>query len=130
MTVERAEELKERRGLSDSGAEYELGRIVSSSLDILVNAVRKIKEEYTRRYEATLGTFSLIGGTSRLAGIREYIGKEAGMQYRDFNIFSRVAYPKELAPLVGDIEPQLSIALAAGLISATSPVSKFRIETV
>ncbi len=115
VTIERADELKMRRGLSSSGAEYELTRVISSSLDIFVNAVRKAKEEYMKRYEVPLKNFSLLGGTSRLAGLGGYLEKETDMTYRDFNVFPQVTYPEGLVPILPDLEPRLSLALAASL---------------
>ena len=115
LALERAEDVKRERGLSRAGADYELERVMKSSLGILVNAVLAARAEYARRYEVECAVFSVIGGGSRLKGLPEHLAGETSMTSIPLEIFSRVLYPDGLAPLTDDLVSFLTPALSAAL---------------
>ncbi len=75
----RAEELKKRRGLSDSGKEYELSTSLYPFLDVIIQECGRVKKSFEKRSGIKVRTLTLTGGGSNLMGLEEYLKSQMGL---------------------------------------------------
>lgn len=109
----RAEELKKERGVSGAGPNYELSTIMLPFLDVIINEIRKAQFNYENQFTNARKPERLIvsGGTANLVGLLKYFEKELGMPVVKASPFSRFGHPLSLEPLLGELNPIMSVAL-------------------
>lgn len=109
----RAEELKKERGIVGTGPNYELSTIMLPFLDVIINEIKKAQFTYQNQFPNALKVERIIlsGGTANLAGVVKYFEKEFGLPVVKASPLSRFEYPASVEPLVGELNPLLSVAL-------------------
>jgi type IV pilus assembly protein PilM len=115
INVNRAEELKKLRGLLGSGGEYELSTLMFPYLDAIIGEAKRLRTRYETEYSGKLERVILTGGGANLPGIEEYIGEQIGLPTLKANPFSRVSYPDNLEPIIGELGPMFSVALGLAI---------------
>ncbi len=113
----RAEELKKERGIVGTGPNYELSTIMLPFLDAIINEVKKAQFTYSQQFlgAAKPERIMLSGGGANLLGIEKYFEREFGMPIVRAAPFAQFEYAPELGPLVAELNPMMSVALALGM---------------
>ncbi|HTY40080.1 MAG TPA: type IV pilus assembly protein PilM [Candidatus Paceibacterota bacterium] len=109
----RAEELKRERGIIGTGPNRELSTIMVPFLDAILNEVKRAQYNYESQFPGApkIERMILSGGGANLPGIGKYVSDQFHMPVVTANPFSRCEYPANLEPLVGELNPLLSVAL-------------------
>jgi len=115
----RAEELKKERGIIGTGPNYELSTIMMPFLDAIINEVKKAQFSYEAQFPGARAIERIIlsGGGADLLGIEPYFAKEFNIPIVKANPFLRYSYPAEIAPVIPELNPIMSVALGLGLKS-------------
>ncbi len=113
----RAEELKKERGIVGTGPNYELSTIMLPFLDAIINEVKKAQFTYSQQFLSAAKSERIIlsGGGANLLGIEKYFEREFGMPIVRAAPFAQFEYAPELGPLVAELNPVMSVALALGM---------------
>ncbi len=113
----RAEQLKKDRGISGTGANYELSTIMLPFLDAILNEVKKAKYIYHQQFPTgqEAQRIVLTGGGANLLGIDKYFEKEFGIPVVRATPFSRFEYPQEILPFVSELNPLMNVALGLAM---------------
>jgi type IV pilus assembly protein PilM len=117
INPQRAEELKKERGIVGTGPNYELSTIMVPILDAIISEVKKAQFVYAQQFPKALPVERLIlsGGGANLLGAEKYFEREFGMPVAKAAPFLQFEYAPELAPLVAELNPTMSVALGLGL---------------
>lgn len=113
----RAEELKKEHGILSVGPSYELSTIILPFLDVIISEVKKAQFNFQSQFFAPHNTERIIlaGGGANLAGIEKYFEKEFNFPVVKAVPFLRLEYPPLIEPLLGELNPTLSVALGLTL---------------
>jgi len=113
----RAEELKRQHGLLSSGPTQELSTIMTPFLDVIINEVKKAQYNYESQFPGTpkIERMVLSGGGANLAGIDRHFENEFGLPVIHANPFIKFEYPREIEPLVRELNPLFSVPLGLTL---------------
>jgi len=117
IRVRRAEDLKKQRGLKGTGGEYELSTLMLPILDVIINEVRRVKDNYEKEYNDTVAQIMVSGGGANLLGILPYIQEQLNLPVLKANPFLRVQYGSDIEPLVAELGPEFSVAIGLGIKS-------------
>ncbi|MEK7590279.1 MAG: type IV pilus assembly protein PilM [Patescibacteria group bacterium] len=115
ISVRRAEELKQKRGLKGVGGEQELSTLMKPLLDVIINEGGRIKSNYENSYKEAVKRVILTGGGARLEGVKDYIGSQLNLPAEIGNPLAKVEYPVTLRPRLNDLNISLAIALGLGI---------------
>jgi type IV pilus assembly protein PilM len=113
----RAEQLKKERGITGTGANYELSTIMMPFLDGILNEVKKAKYTYHQQFPTgkEAERIVLTGGGANLLGIEKYFEKQLGVPVVKATPFSRFEYPQEILPFVNELNPIMNVALGLAM---------------
>lgn len=113
----RAEELKKERGIVGTGPNYELSTIMLPFLDAIISEVKKAQFVYAEQFPTGKKPERIIlsGGGADLLGIEKYFQREFGIPIVKASPFLKFEYPPEIEPLVGELNPIMSVALGLGM---------------
>jgi type IV pilus assembly protein PilM len=114
LTPIEAEALKRERGLTVTG-DSQLSTLMPPILDVILNEVRQVKDNFEKTYKEKVEKVILSGGGSNLAGIDNYFADKLGLSVVKANPFSAIDYPEELEPLVSELSPILAIAIGLAM---------------
>ena len=86
----RAEDLKKQRGLLNVGigAEQELSTLMKPTLDVIINEVKRVMENYRNTYHQEVKEVVLTGGGAQLLGLEDYFTKELSLPVKKANPFA------------------------------------------
>jgi len=115
IRVRRAEDLKKMRGLTGTGGEYELSTLMMPILDVIINEVERVRNNFEKNYNEKITSVILTGGGSNLLGIEKYFENQMGLPVKKANSLSRVEYPPEMEPIAKELSPCLTVALGLGV---------------
>lgn len=117
----RAEEIKKEKGVLGTGANYELSTIMLPFLDAIINDVKKALYNYQAQFPSAPKAERIIlsGGGANLLGIEKYFEKELSVPTVKAAPFAKFEYRLDLEPLVGELNPLLSVALGLTLKEIT-----------
>lgn len=107
MGMAEAEELKRRAP--------QLSTLMLPIVDVIINEVRQVKDTFEKTYKERVEKVILTGGGANLAGLERYFAEKLGLPTSKGNAFSMIDYPKELEPLVEELNPLLAIAVGLAL---------------
>ncbi len=113
----RAEELKKEHGIINTGPNYELSTIMLPFLDVIISEIKKAEFNYKSQFLADHATERLIisGGGANLFGVEKYFEKEFSFPIVKAAPMLKMEYPGVIEPLVGELNPLLSVALGLTL---------------
>jgi type IV pilus assembly protein PilM len=115
INIRRAEELKKQRGLMGSGGEYELSTLILPFLDVILSEVKRVRDDYEKTYREKVERVIISGGGANLLGIEKYVSDAFNLPTVKADSFSKIIYPPEAAPLIGELGPPFSVALGLGI---------------
>jgi type IV pilus assembly protein PilM len=110
LGMQRAEELKRRRGLSDQTGESELSTLALPFLNVIIQEVDYIRDNYERRYGKEVKQMALIGGGANLSGMEKTFSLQLGIDLVSPNIFGDVSYPPEIEPAIKGLGNELPVS--------------------
>ena len=111
LSNSRAEELKRRRGLLGSGAEFELSTLITPFLDVIIQEVRHAQDTFERHYGKKIEKIVLAGGSAKLLGIDKYINAQVNLPVFAGTIFQGVQYPLDVEPAIKGLNSDLAVAV-------------------
>jgi Tfp pilus assembly PilM family ATPase len=113
----RAEELKKERGIIGTGPNYELSTIMLPFLDAIINEVKKAQFTFAQQFPGAGAAERVVlsGGGANLLGIEKYFEREFGVPIVKATPFLRCEYAQEISPLLGELNPVMSVALGLGI---------------
>ncbi|MCL4406099.1 MAG: pilus assembly protein PilM [Patescibacteria group bacterium] len=115
INVKRAEELKKRRGLLGIGGEYELSTLMLPYVDVILNEIKRAKDNFERNYRGQIKKVILSGGGGELAGLEKYAAEFLQMRVEKPSPFANISYPPALQPVVNELGGELAVAIGLGL---------------
>ncbi len=117
LAFARAEDLKRERGVVNAGfgAGQELSTLLFPIVDVILNEVKRARENYQSLYGKEIGRVIIAGGGAHLPGILEYAERFFGIPVLKAFPFKDMAYPAELSALLASLGPRLAIAVGAAL---------------
>lgn len=117
ITPLRAEELKKERGIIGAGPGYELSSIMLPFLDAIINEVKNAIFKYQSQFPQSpkIERLILAGGGANLAGIESYFEKELIIPIVKAAPFEKCGYPEDMAPMIPELNPIMSVALGLAL---------------
>lgn len=115
IRVRRAEDLKKLRGLKGAGGEFELSTLMLPILDVIIGEAQRVRNNYEKGYNERVEQIVVTGGTANLLGIVPYIQDQMGLPTTKANPFSQIHYPSSMEPLVGELGPELAVAVGLGI---------------
>lgn len=115
INAKRAEELKKQKGLLGSGGEFELSTLTIPFLDVIINEVKRVRDNYEKNQNPKIERLILTGGSANLLGIDKYLEKQFNLPIVVGNPFLKVEYPAKIEPLVRGLGPAFSVAIGLGI---------------
>ena len=116
IDVWRAEKFKTQVGLRPSEAEKEISSLMYPVIDSILREVSKLHDLYFHKTGRRIKKLILAGATANMPGFLEYCASQfPEMKVEKANGFSKVAYPKELEPLVKYLKAPFSVSTGLGL---------------
>jgi len=112
ISLERAEELKKKEGIIDRTGPG-VRNVLLPFVDRLVAEIERLLAIYERRSNRQIQKLILSGGSSRLPGLKEYLGARLKRAAVAGEPFAALTYPPVLKPIVPELNSMF--AIAAGL---------------
>ena len=110
VPFEKAEEMK------FNAAKYpEVEKLLLSSHEYLVSEIKRVLLEYEHTQNRVVSKIILSGGGSTVAGFKEIIAKETGLETVMADPFSKVDAPEFMRPLLQTSGPEFSVAAGLAL---------------
>lgn len=109
VNLDRAEELKRKLGLTDS-PENNIKEAMQSLIDLIIFETKNTISSYEESKNQKIDRVVLIGGLVNMPNFVNYFKSRLGRDVFVGNVFSRVVYAQELAPIVQELSNSLSIA--------------------
>jgi len=110
ISTTRAEELKRRRGISDSKKEYELSTSLYPFLDVIIQECGRLKTSFEKRSGMKVRTLTLTGGGANLLGIEEYFKSQMGLPIQHPGVLDSFKHIPELDALRNTFDRDLAVA--------------------
>jgi len=112
ISLEKAEDLKHRLGLTDSN-ENIIKEAMTSLVDMMIFETKKTISTFEETKNQKVTRVVLVGGIVNMPNFVNYFKERLGRDVYIGNVFSRIAHPQELTPVVQELSNNFSIA--AGL---------------
>lgn len=110
----RANVLKRELGINSS-TDTRVAGIVTPILSIIISEVKKNQEAYMRNNGRNIDGIVLTGGSSRMPGLSEFIGKELALPVELGNPFKMVSYDSMLEEKMESIASSYAVAVGLAL---------------
>lgn len=115
VAMQRAEEVKQRRGLSTDGGEQELYTLLQPIVDVILNEGKRVKSQYEATYKQPIARVLLSGGGAHLHGLDKYVTQELGIPCERAQPFASLECPRAMDQVKGDLGVLFSVAVGLGL---------------
>ena len=112
--TDQAESLKRKYGLIDS-AENRARSAMIPLVDMMVFETRKTIESFEQSRGTRISRVVLIGGLANMPGLSQYVKQRIPRDVLIGNVFARLVYPPELAPLLQTLSNALAIAVGCAM---------------
>lgn len=115
VAMQRAEEVKRRRGLSVEGGEQELYTLLQPIVDVILNEGRRVKSQYEATYKQPIEQVLLAGGGAHLQGLDKYVTQELGIPCERAQPFTTLMCPNAMDSVKGDLGVLFAVAVGLAL---------------
>ncbi|MBI3638587.1 type IV pilus assembly protein PilM [Candidatus Wolfebacteria bacterium] len=115
IDIKRAEEMKKQRGILVKTVNQELSTLTLPFLDVIINEVKRSRDNYEKSGDAKVERIVLAGGGAKMLGIEDYFSEQIGLPAAVGNPFVQVAYSAEVEPMIKDLAPSFSVAVGLGI---------------
>lgn len=88
---------------------------VYQNLSPAIVEIKRIIENYQKKYSKKIDRCILVGGSSEIAGFGEYLAEKAGLDVSLGNPFARVAYPQKLDSVLKKLGPIMAVAVGLAM---------------
>lgn len=112
VSLEKAEELKRRLGLTDSN-ENIIKEALISLVDMMIFETKKTITGYEESKNQKVSRVIVVGGLVNMPNFVPYFAQRLGRDVLVGNVFARIVYPSELTPILQELSNNFSIG--AGL---------------
>lgn len=112
VDLSRAEELKVQKGLV---GDTQIADLLIPLINTVLADVQKIVQDYGRQGGSEPKLLIITGGSSRLAGLGDYIQRILNVKTIVGNSFELVSFPPILKGITQDISPSFSVAVGLAL---------------
>lgn len=110
----RAEELKNKQGLSWAGGESEISSIILPIINKIFFEIKHLLDDFLIK-EGAITKIILSGGSANMPGLVDYLAKLSGVPVMLGDPFRNVSYPVELKPIVNNLAPSFAVAIGAAM---------------
>lgn len=93
----------------------QLSTLILPILDVILNEVRQVKDNFEKTYKEKVERVILSGGGANLTGIERYFSAKLGLPVAGADAFSAISYPEELESLISELSPALAIAIGLAM---------------
>jgi type IV pilus assembly protein PilM len=114
VSEEQAEALKRKYGLIDS-PENKVRTAMMPLVDMMVFETKKTIESFEQSKGQRISRIVLIGGLANTPGLSQYVKDRISRDVFIGNVFARLIYPQELAPLTQMLSNTISVAVGAAM---------------
>ncbi|MBU4299405.1 type IV pilus assembly protein PilM [Patescibacteria group bacterium] len=112
----KAEELKKKYGLlTNRVKEKNLREILLPLINLILNEIKKVLENFYQSETKTVQKVILAGGTALLPGLREYFESDLKKEVKITEPFFGISHPQTLEKTLKEIGPSYAIAVGAAL---------------
>lgn len=111
----RAEQFKRDVGMGQSGADDGVARIINQSFAAVINEMKYALNQYLGRGARPVEKILLTGGSSFLPGLPGYLANSLGIKAFIANPWARLAFPKDLAPVLDALSPRMAISIGLAM---------------
>ncbi|MCR4328024.1 MAG: pilus assembly protein PilM, partial [Patescibacteria group bacterium] len=115
VSIEKAEHLKRDIGLTGTGADADISKAASLTLEHIFSETNRVLLNYQRRYNKTIKNVVLTGGGALLKGLHDFAGSNLETEVLFADPFSKVEAPAFLEPLLKDAGPEFAVAIGLAL---------------
>lgn len=115
INIRRAEELKKQKGLIGAKGDYELSTLPIPFLDVIINEVKRAKDNYEKNSGSKIERVILAGGGANLLGIIQYFERQIGLTTVIGNPFSQLNYSSEIEPIIKELGPIFAVSIGLGI---------------
>lgn len=119
IDYQKAEELKKKQGLLSVGGEIEekeeIREILSPVIDLILQELNKITEDFYRIEGKELDKIVLAGGSAFLPGLKDYFYDKVKKEIEIADPFKEVSYPPILEKTLKEMSPGYAIAVGAAM---------------
>lgn len=109
VSLEKAEDLKRKLGLTDSN-ENIIKESMVSLVDMIIFETKKTISGYEESRNQKVSRVVLVGGIVNMPNFVNYFKQRLGREVFVGNVFSRLIYPTELTPVVQELSNNFAIA--------------------
>jgi len=114
--LEKAEQFKFDLGASAMDSENdEIPQIVTESVAPIVNEIKYALNLFHDKYNLSAEKIILSGGSALLPNLVGYLSKVLNIKVIIGDPWSRISYPVDLAPLLNEIGPRMSVAIGLAM---------------
>jgi len=116
VDLERAEQFKFDLGASAMDSpDGTMPQIISEAISPIVNEIKYALNLFHDKYNLSTEKIILSGGSVLLPGLVEYLRKILNIKVIIGDPWSRISYPVDLAPLLNEIGPRMSVAVGLAM---------------
>jgi len=116
IDLEKAEQFKFDLGASAMDSENdEIPQIITESVAPIVNEIKYALNLFHDKYNLSAEKIILSGGSALLPNLADYLSKVLNIKVIIGDPWSRISYPVDLAPLLNEIGPRMSVAIGLAM---------------
>jgi type IV pilus assembly protein PilM len=115
ITLNRAESLKNSRGLAPQGGEQGLSTLMAPMLDAIISEATRALTGFERSFGQKVNRVVLSGGGARLIGVEKYFSDELNLPTTQIRPFERISYPSALSAQVSELSSQFAVVIGLAL---------------
>ncbi len=112
MELNQAENLKKDFSQNEN---VKVKGIINEVLGPAMIEVKRIVDDYQKKYGKNVEKCILAGGGSEITGFSNYLSEKIGLEVVAGNPFARVAYPEKLNPVIKNIGPSMAVAVGLAM---------------
>jgi len=114
INFEKAEGLKRKFGLSESGENMVKDAIVSL-VDMMIFETKKTITNFEESKKQKISRVILVGGLVNMPNFVNHFKQRLGREVFVGNSFSRIIYPQQLSPLVQELSNNMSVTIGLAM---------------
>lgn len=115
ISVDEAENLKRKIGLSKDSKDKQIADTISLNIDFIISETNRIILNYQKNSNKQVSRVILSGGGSLLKGLPEFVSKSIGLPTDIANPFAKIETPAFFENVLRDAGPEFAVAIGIAL---------------
>ncbi|RJQ13818.1 type IV pilus assembly protein PilM [Candidatus Parcubacteria bacterium] len=115
ISYDRAEALKQERGLNPRAGEKNISEILVPLVDLITDEVSRVMNDYAGRTNRRIAKVVLSGGNSRIPGMAEYFAKKLSVPTLVAQPFANLNYPPSLDQKLKVLGPSYTVTIGTAM---------------